>query len=263
MQSENQAQTPEQQSPLAVAQDLSDERTTLQKIFDAVHQDRVFVVYQPIVNAKNFRKILSFEALVRIADEYGRVIPAGEFIDVIENDEVGRIIDTEVMRICLRKMKLNPTVRLSLNVSARSIGHLPWRTTLHDAMNRDQTLGSRITLEFTEVSVNTVPEFVTAFMRDLQATGMTFALDNFGAGQTSLHTFKKFMFDFVKFDTLLTRETITCADTEVLVRALIEFSHHFDMGVVIDRIENEQSLRFFQDLNADFFQGYLFGKPKP
>lgn len=253
---------PEQESPFEVARDLLDDRSPLEKVTAAINDQRVFVAYQPIINAYDFRKILALEALVRITDEFGRVIPAVEFIGPIENHEMGRVLDTEVMRICLAKLNSNRSVRLSLNVSARSIGHLPWRTTLEDAIRRDASIGGRLMLEFTEDSVNKVPELTTMFMKQMRSTGITFALDNFGAGKTTFHTFKNFMFDVIKFDNSMTKDLMKDSDSEVLIAALIEFCHFFDMGVVIDRIEDEKIIEMLRKLKVDYLQGHFFGKPR-
>lgn len=253
---------PETQSPMAVAQDLMDQKTTLEKINDAVNSRRIYVAYQPIVDSRDFRKVFSFEVLVRITDEAGRIIPTSEYIHEIEDHELGRIVDTEVLQICIRYMSQNPKISLSLNVSARSIGHPPWRTILQDSVLRTPSIAKRMILEFREESVHRVPEHVTTFMRENSATGMTFALDNFGAGSTTFHTFRRFMFDLVKFDSSITRPAIDDIDGEALLTALIAFSYQLSMQVIVDKVESQRMAEFFLKLNVNYLQGNFFGKPR-
>lgn len=252
---------PEVISPIEVARDMLDQRTTIEKVRDAVAQGRVFVAFQPIVNAKDFRKILAFEALVRIVDEHGRQIQAGSFINEIEGDELGRIIDARVLLLCVKKLLQQRKAVISINVSARSIGFAPWRNAIEEAMKKDRSIQQRMILEFTEASVNTVPEYLSLFMKEMRSTGLNFALDNFGIHGTTFDLFRNFLFDFIKFDNTITNGSTQSVDREALVGALVEFSHCLGMGVVVDRIEAQEDADLFNSLNVDYFQGFAFGEP--
>lgn len=253
---------PESQSPLEVTRDLLDERSPFEKISKAVQEGRIFIALQPIVAAYDYKKILFYEALARICDEFGRVIPAGQFVHEIENDELGRIIDTEVLRLCLQQLATNKKLQLSMNMSARSIGHPPWKILIDDASLRDPSVSKRLTIEFTEDSLNTVPEFANKFITEKRKSGMSFAIDNFGRGATTFYTFKKFMFDIVKVDQRITSGILESSDSEVLLEAIVNFSHTFDMPVVVDRIDKQEILPVLHRVGVDFFQGFLFGHPK-
>jgi EAL domain-containing protein (putative c-di-GMP-specific phosphodiesterase class I) len=92
-------------------------------------------------------------------------------------------------------MKLSP--RLSINISARSIGYGQWVDILGRALRRDSLIADRLILEIMESSAMLVPELVMHFMRDLRQRGITFVLDDFGAGTTSFRYLRDFAFDIV------------------------------------------------------------------
>ena len=96
-------------------------------------------------------------------DETGRVIPARDFMPAVENTEIGRELDCNALQIGLRTLSRNPTIRLSINMSARSIGFKKWTQILHRFLKKDPTLGERLILEINETSVMTVPELVIDF----------------------------------------------------------------------------------------------------
>ena len=111
-------------NPLAMAVANRD-RQTLEMVRAAVRHKNVMLAYQPIVQAKNPKEIAFFEALIRVLDETQRVIPAREFITVIEETELGRDIDCLALQKGRIAMIKAPNLRLSINMSARSIGYPP------------------------------------------------------------------------------------------------------------------------------------------
>ena len=156
--------------------------------------------FNPSYRRKIPADIIFYEGLIRIPDERGRIIPARDFMPFVENIELGRKIDAVALELGLRHLLENPDIRISLNMSARSIGYGPWSDTLARYLRRDLNLGTRLILEITESSAILVPELVLSFMKDMRKRGITFALDDFGAGTTSFRYLRDFNFDVVKVD---------------------------------------------------------------
>ena len=98
----------------------------------------------------------------------------------------GRRIDALALELGLRALSENPDLRLSINMSARSIGYPDWSETLDRGLSEDPTVAERLILEITEASAMVMPDIVSVFMDDLQIRGVSFALDDFGAGFTSI-----------------------------------------------------------------------------
>ena len=171
-------------NPLAMAVANRDTQT-LEMVRASVSHKNVMLAYQPVVQAQNPNRIAFFEALIRVLDDTQRVIPAREFITVIEETELGREIDCLALQKGLTAMVKVPNLRLSINMSARSIAYRPWMQVLNRFLNQNPSLAERLILEITERSTMLVPELVARFMSDLQARGISFALDNFGAGHTA------------------------------------------------------------------------------
>jgi EAL domain-containing protein (putative c-di-GMP-specific phosphodiesterase class I) len=196
-----------------------------------------------------------------VLDETGRIIPAREFITVIEETEMGRIIDCLALEKGLRALRKNPALRLSINMSARSIGYGAWKKVLDRNLRTDPTLGERLILEITESSAMLVPELVIAFMNDLQSLGVCFALDDFGSGYTSFRYLRDFYFDMIKIDGQFIRGIATNPDNQVLLQALISIAQHFDMFTVAEFVENIEDAQFLASNGIDCLQGYYFGAP--
>lgn len=247
-----------QDDPLSAAVNQRD-RNTMDMVRAALDHKQVMLAFQPIMQAQG--GVAFYEGLIRVLDETGRIIPAREFINVIEETEMGRIVDCLALEKGLRTLRKNPDLRLSINMSARSIGYGRWKQVLDRNLRTDPTLGERLILEITESSAMLVPELVVSFMSELQSRGVCFALDDFGSGYTSFRYLRDFYFDMIKIDGQFIRGVSTNPDNQVLVQALVSIAQHFDMFTVAEFVENAQDAQFLAQNGVDCLQGYYFGAP--
>lgn len=247
------------ESPLDAAITQRD-RGTLALVRQALERGDVLLAYQPVMRADG-AGVAFWEGLIRLLDDTGRVIPARDFIHVVEDQDLGRQIDCAALRIGLSALSAHPALRLAVNMSARSVGYPGWMQILRGALKRRPEVLNRLILEITETSAMQMPEIVQAFMEDLQDKGITFALDDFGAGYTAFRHLRHFCFDILKIDGQFARDVSADADNQVLCEALISLGHHFDMLVVAEAVETEAEARWLAAAGVDCLQGYHFSAP--
>jgi EAL domain-containing protein (putative c-di-GMP-specific phosphodiesterase class I) len=250
---------PDLRSPLdAAAADRR--RDTIAMVRRALDRNDAVLAFQPVVRADG-NGIAFHEGLIRLFDETGRIIPAGDFMGAVEDLELGRRIDCAALLAGLRALREDPGLRLSINMSARSVGWPEWTGILDRFVQRDPDTVERLILEITESSVMQMPEIVQVFMRDLQDKGVTFALDDFGAGFTAFRHLKQFCFDILKIDGQFSRAVHEDADNQVLTEALISLARHFDMLVVSEAVETRGEAEWLARAGVDCMQGYYFAAP--
>lgn len=247
-------------NPLAFVVSEQDKQTMLM-VQEALQRGRVRLAYQPVVLASDPTRTAFWEALVRVLDDKGRVIPAKDFMGAVETQELGRMIDCAALELGLQALARYTDVRIAVNMSARSIGYPRWMRTLKKGLQASPTIGERLILEITESSAMLVPEIVTAFMDDLQREGIAFALDDFGAGFTAFRYFKDFFFDIIKIDGQFIRNIHRDPDNQVLTRALLSIARQFEMFAVAESVETAEEAAYLQSIGMDCLQGYLFGAP--
>ena len=252
--------SPKMDNPLDFAIRQRD-RDTLQMVKVALKRKQVMLAYQPVVRADTAQHPAFYEGLIRVLDDTGRIIPARDFIDVVETDEMGRIIDCLALELGLATLAEEPSLRLAINMSARSIGYKRWMNTLHHGLETDRSVGERLILEITESSAMMMPELVMSFMADLQKLGISFALDDFGAGYTAFRFLKDFYFDIIKIDGQFIRNIHFDPDNQVLTKALVSIAQQFDMFTVAECVEAFEDVQFLQSIGVDCLQGYYFGAP--
>ncbi|PVA07363.1 EAL domain-containing protein [Thalassorhabdomicrobium marinisediminis] len=252
-------QTP--RDPLEYAVSVRD-RDVLSMVRQALATDNCKLALQPVFTTGGGSRLAFHESLIRVMDETGRVIPAGQFMDQIEDTGIGRDIDAVSLRMAFNLLRFYPDLRLSVNVSARSLGDAAWRRVLDGELRGAGGVADRLILEISEGSAMQLPEVVIRFMEEMQPFGLAFALDDFGAGMTAFRYLKDFFFDLVKVDSHFIRNIQSDPDNQVLAEALITVAHQFEMFAVAEGIESQAEADFVTSIGADCVQGYHFGVPK-
>lgn len=232
---------------------------------EAVTDGQLVVHYQPIVELPS-RVAVGAEALVRWRHpELGLLMP-DEFIPFAEDMGIIQEIDRYVMRRALSDLAAGriPGREVSVNVSPASM-----RASLPDVVESDireaRILPGSLVLELTErVRFDRDPD-VIEILKGIEASGARVAIDDFGAGTTSLAHLRALPVSRLKLDRSLISD-LTGPDAErarVVVRTLAELAGHLGLEVLAEGVEDEAQARVIQDQGVRLAQGYLFGRPGP
>lgn len=248
-------------NPLDYAVASRDE-DVLTMVRNALEAENCILAFQPIVQAAAPDRVAFYEGLIRVKDDRDRIIPAHHFMTNIEETDLGREIDAASLRLTLQALRRNPELRLSVNVSARSLGDGKWRRILNQHLMKDDTIGERLILEFSEKSAMMLHEVVQRFMYEVQPRGVAFALDDFGAGLTAFSHLQDFFFDVVKIDKGFTRDIAEKPDNQVLASALIAVAKQFEMVAVATGVETADEAHILTQLGVDCLQGFHIGGPR-
>lgn len=251
---------PGQSNPLDYAV-TSRDHATLDMVRAAITHKQVMLAYQPVMTAQDPMRPAFYEGLIRVLDETGRVIPAKDFMSAVATDDLGRQLDCLALELSLATLIRQPQIRLSVNMSARSIGYKRWNESMRRGLARKPDIGARLILEISEDSALTMPELVLDFMDEQQPKGIAFALDDFGAGLTSFRHFKEFFFDILKLDGQFSHNIQHDTENQSIAGAIAAIARQFDMYSVASRVENPEDAATLAALGFDCLQGFLFGAP--
>ena len=233
----------------------------MQEVEQALENKRVLLAYQPVMSTTRSGQAVFWEGLARLRDAQGRILPAGEFMAAVEAHEIGRTIDCVALELGLAELHAYPSLRLSINLSARSIGYPRWMQILERGLALDPTVGERLILEITESSTLSCAPQVLRFMTNVHSKGISFALDDFGAGYTSLKQLRDFTFDIIKIDGSYVRGIDKDPDGQILMEAIVGIARKFDMLCVAEKVENEAEAKYLSKIGVDCLQGYHFAAP--
>jgi EAL domain-containing protein (putative c-di-GMP-specific phosphodiesterase class I)/AmiR/NasT family two-component response regulator len=224
------------------------------RVLDALESDRLDIVFQPIVELAT-RRVVGHEALARFTTHPER----GPAIWFQEAHDVGLGVELELRAIekaCLRSDELPPGTFLAVNVSPATTERADL-VALLEAAHVDQ-----IVLEVTEhARVDDYPRFRVAIERVREA-GARLAVDDAGAGFSSLRHVLELDAELIKLDGSLTRALEVDPRRRSLAAALIEFGRQSGTAVLAEHVESELQLNELLRLGVQYGQGYLLGRPQ-
>lgn len=215
------------------------------------------LAFQPILRSEPNAAVGFFEALARLRLPNGEVLLPGAFLPVVER--AGRIpqLDRYVLRHALSTLEKTPKLRLSVNVGLQTLADRGWLNLLKREAADRPGITDRMIVEMTELAVAD-PAVTGPFARQLRILGVTVLLDDFGAGHTAFRQFRDLALDGVKIDGFFSRGIERDADSQCLVRALVDIARHFEMFTVAEYVQTLEQAQCLTDLGVDFLQGDLF-----
>jgi EAL domain-containing protein (putative c-di-GMP-specific phosphodiesterase class I) len=120
---------------------------------------------------------------------------------------------------------------------------------------------SRLVLELSErILFDEMPDALGS-LADLPSAGIQLALDDFGAGYTSLEQLRRLPLGHVKIDRSLVALLDQSDDDAAIVAAVIQFAHALGLSVTAEGIERSSQLDCLAELGCEYGQGLLFGPP--
>jgi predicted signal transduction protein with EAL and GGDEF domain len=219
--------------------------------------------YQPIVDLEH-RRLHSVEALARWEHPgLGFVSPA-IFIPLVEQmNLMAGFGEWAVKRACASTKHLIGRMcpRVSVNVSVMQLRDVNFMHGIFMALEKSGIGPTALELEITESVFADDLESVCQILSELRALGIQIALDDFGAGYSSLHQLRRLPVDVVKIDGIFARDFDHGG--EAIMNAALSIARSLNIEAVVEGVENTSMLRKVLALGATKIQGYVFARPMP
>lgn len=229
----------------------------------AIPRGEVVPYYQPLVNI-NTGEVQGFEVLARwTSPEFGPV-PPSEFIKIVS--DLGLISDlseTLIHRACAEAAPWPSHLRISVNITPSQLLSAGFALQFMSIIGKSGLAPERLDIEVTEDALLDNVETASQVVRGLKAAGLTFSLDDFGAGYSSLHHLRTMPFDKIKIDRSFIQEILDCPKSQYLVEAIVRLSRSLGTQVLAEGIETEEQAALLRSVGCDLAQGWLYGKPIP
>jgi EAL domain-containing protein (putative c-di-GMP-specific phosphodiesterase class I) len=119
----------------------------------------------------------------------------------------------------------------------------------------------RIIIELTETALLVDPARAVKTLKQLNAAGMRIAIDDFGAGQTSLGYLASLPISELKIDRAFVAAMLGDQRNAAIVRSVIELGHSIGATVTAEGVETPEALAQLREFHCDTVQGFLIGKP--
>ncbi len=236
-------------------------------ITDAMRDDRIEVFFQPIYNVES-GLFTSAEALVRIRNVDGSLLPPGEFIPVAEAsglmEELGeRIFEKTCVFLEENDLSDYGFKYVEANLSVVQCESDELAETYIDIIDRHHLHPEYFNLEITESAAVLTKDKLINNMKRLQQEGISFSLDDFGSGHSNLNYLVDLPVKILKYDMEMTKAYFANDKAKKVVVKTTSLAHEMDIRVVAEGVETELEFNELVKVGVDYIQGYFFSRPMP
>lgn len=212
--------------------------------------------------------IVGIEALARWNHPQEGLIPPDRFIPVAEDSGLiipfGELMLEKACRYGRELIQAGLSrIRIGVNVSVKQILHSDFPSTVQLILQKTRLPAKALELEITETVLVKEPEKMAATLTKLSRLGVSLAIDDFGAGFSSLNYLQRYRFNRIKIDGSFVRNLTTCQKSEKIVRGVIAMGRELGVEVLAEGVETQEQLNFLVDNNCQSIQGFHFAVPMP
>ena len=234
---------------------------------DAVDQDQVRLVYQPIVDLDT-GQVNGFEALARWEHPtLGTLLPI-KFIPIAEDIGLILPIGEHILRAaCRQATQWESTVTdrtppyINVNLSLRQLAHPSMIDTIRHVISDTGIDPSQLQVEITESIIVDKRYDLNARLKAIRELGIKIVMDDFGTGQSSLNILNQLPVDGLKIDHSFVHSLSTNRALAAVMQSIIMLAKNLDMTTIAEGIENTDQLVALQALGCEYAQGYYFNPP--
>jgi diguanylate cyclase (GGDEF)-like protein len=236
----------------------------------AIREDGFELHFQPVHNAQS-GNIEGFEALLRLMDGEGGLVPPSQFVHLAEETGLIRQIGAWVIRkACFFAANLPDDLFVAVNLSplqfstGGSKGQPAISEIVRAALRDSGLAANRFELEITENVFVERSEETVAELMTLHDMGVSLAMDDFGTGYSSLSYLWSLPFDKIKIDrSFVEGWSENHAQVAPIVETIAGLCRTLNLRVTVEGIETAKQADFFRSIGCNQFQGYYFAQPMP
>lgn len=227
----------------------------------AIESGQIFLQYQPKVRVRQ-QCVASAEALVRWRHPTRGLILPGDFIEAAErSNAIGALTLWIIRRVIMDQRIIAAAgydIPIFINISGVLLSDAGF---VRDACALVREGDARVGFEITETAVIRDPESAIANLRAFADIGVPLAIDDYGAGLSSLAYLKRLPASELKIDKLFVTQLTSSNRDPLIVRSTIDLAHALDMEVTAEGVETPAALALLGVMGCDMVQGYLISRP--
>jgi len=231
----------------------------------AMERNEFTLHYQAKLDLKS-EKITGAEALLRWNSPELGAVPPVQFIPVAE--ETGLIVPLGkwvLQSACRQNMDWQraglPPVCMAVNLSPRQFSGPGLVADIAAALSKTGMAPQLLEIEVTESMVMCNADRAVKVLGAIKALGVRLALDDFGAGYSSLANLERFPIDTLKVDRSFIREVVNNNDERAITEAVIALGRRLSLNVVAGGVETLEQQTFLREHACNEMQGFYFSKP--
>ncbi|MGI9435935.1 MAG: sensor domain-containing protein [Geminicoccaceae bacterium] len=244
--------------------ELEDRQQLERELRTALAEDQLVLHYQPQVNL-NTRRLLGFEALVRWRHpERGLLLPDSFLKQVKRNNLFLPMTDWVIGEACRQQQRWQeqglPQTPIAVNIAPVLLRTTNLPLLLAKNLERYSLSSSTLVVEITEEAL-TEPEEARKALLGLRDAGIKIALDDFGAGYSSLTRLRDLPIDILKMDRSFLKGITEDVAQNALAEAIARLAKSLDLQLIVEGVETHAQMAALGQIGCQNIQGFLTGRP--
>ncbi len=242
----------------------------VQKIHQALEEQRFCLYSQDIASVSPAGgEGAHIEILLRLRDENGNLVSPGEFIPAAERYGLMPLLDRWVVENALKILAERyqgadrPIAICAINLSGLTVGDQEFLAFLREQIGRYRLPPGMICFEVTETTAIANLSHAIRFIRELQALGCRFALDDFGAGMSSFAYLKQLPVDYLKIDGSFVRDMLENPVDYAMVEMISRLGRLMGKQTIAEFVESRGIFSALEEIGVNYAQGYAIARPAP
>jgi len=230
----------------------------------AITKSELELYYQPKVDLQH-KRLYGAEALIRWNSPDRGFIGPDEFIPLAEDNGLIFPLTLWSLNTALRQSveirRLWPDFRMAVNLSASTLAEIELIELVKRALRTWDTKPDRLMIEVTESAVMKNPEASIETLRGLRELGVRLSIDDFGTGYSSFGYLKQLPVHELKIDQSFVKGMASDVNDGRIVQTMINLGENFELSVIAEGIEDEETLYQLTSMGCNHGQGYYIGRP--
>ncbi len=252
---------------IAIARDVTGNQVAMDRaelsldLTRAIEKEELFLQYQPKVHLRR-QQVTSVEALVRWNHPTRGLVLPNDFIPLAEESRDIVALTLWTIRRSIADQKTlaanGHDLRIFINIAGALLAD---KRFVRRACALVQSSGAMLGFEITETSVIRDPESAIANLKVFADIGIVIAIDDYGAGLSSLAYLKQLPARELKIDKLFVTQLTSSNRDPLIVRSTIDLAHALEMEVVAEGVESQAAMALLSVMGCDMIQGFLISRP--
>jgi EAL domain-containing protein (putative c-di-GMP-specific phosphodiesterase class I) len=152
---------------------------------------------------------------------------------------------------------------VAVNISAHNLESPAFPASVSQLLQEVEVAADRLQLELTETALAADTTVAVRGITELAQHGVAIAIDDFGAGYTSMRQLRTLPVGEIKIDRIFVAGLATNERDRSIVRTVIELAHRLDCLVTAEGVESAETAEWLTAAGCDFAQGFYFARPQP
>jgi EAL domain-containing protein (putative c-di-GMP-specific phosphodiesterase class I) len=243
---------------MAMAKEYEKNLEWTKRLKDAIENDKIVPVYQPILETKT-KKIVKYEALMRMMDADGSLIAPIHFLELAKKNKLYHQLTMIMIEKTFERFKYLP-YSVSINLSVDDIVNKDIYKFIMDKL-KNSPISKNIVFEIIESEGIENFDQVLEFINSVKSYGAKISIDDFGTGYSNFEYLMKLKVDYIKIDGSMIKNIDTDKNSQMITQTIVEFAKKMNIKTVAEFVHSKDVFDKIAELGVDYTQGYYFGAP--